>query len=383
MTKTGGIYVCAFSPGRALNTGRVKLFQRPRRNPCETGTPERRGFGFSNSFVDSLGFGMGIVAVLPLFFLKKTKEKIALFVPCIILISLVNVRTGLIMAVIGLLFALPVILKAFKESAIKIIAVALSSVMLLCVFVGTVYVKNPKTLGWIFEDVISFVGVDFSGETSESELSTTLPVAESTTEARGNKTEENIDDFTETQKQVTVVETTVKNDLTQITETPVTTQVTEATTVYNTENEFGDNTQQPEKPGFLENLTAHSSQNNTAELLFRDDFWNLPIGSALVFGTGHSIYGAEGYPHSDVGYINDLWVGGIVGALILYAAFALLFVKAFKSTKEINIRCLVLFFSVAILVFQVKANAIMFNAGINTILPMLFYICFFTNKKVV
>ncbi len=342
------------------------------------GTPwvmERRGFGFSNSFVDSFGFGMGIVAVLPLFFLKKTKEKIALFVPCLVLISLVNVRTGLIMAVIGLLFALPVIIKAFLESKVKIVATALVAVLLLCSFIGTVYVKNPKTLGWIFEDVISFVGIDLPEETTEPEpttQNTDTTVVETTTEST---TVETTEDSTETE------DTTTEETIETTTDIPSVTSE-ESNSVYNTENEpTQNNIEETTQAGFWEVLTTPSSQNNTAELLFKDDFWSIPTGLALVFGTGHSVYGAEGYPHSDVGYINDLWTGGIVGTLILYAAFALLFIKAFRSSKDINVRCLILFFAVAILVFQVKANAIMFNAGINTILPMLFFICFQSKQK--
>ena len=337
------------------------------------GTPwvmERRGFGFSNSFVDSFGFGMGIVAVLPLFFLKKAKEKIALFVPCLVLISLVNVRTGLIMSCIGLVFALPTIFKAFKESKVKIIAVTLASVLLLCTFIGTVYVKNPKTLGWIFEDVISFVGIDLPEETTETEITTqyTEPTTEFTT--------------VETTVDSTETENTTIEEITETTTDAPSVTPEESNTAYNTENEpTQNNTEETTQSGFWETITTPSSQYNTAEILFSDRFWNIPTGLALVFGTGHSIYGAEGYPNSDVGYVNDLWLGGIIGTLILYAAFALLFIKAFKNTKEINVRCLILFFAVAILVFQVKANAIMFNAGTNTILPMLFFICFQSKQK--
>lgn len=347
------------------------------------GTPwvmERRGFGFSNSFVDSFGFGMGIVAVLPLFFLKKSREMIALFVPCLILVSLVNVRTGLIMAAIGLLFSLPVVFKAFKKSKVKIIAVALASVMLLCVFIGTVYVKNPKTLAWIFEDVVSMVGIDLSDEPIVN-IEKTTNTNEYTTENSG--------DFATTTEVVTTTSassTTQEQTTDSVAET--TTQATisktsyvESTTLAQTANINSNEETTTEKAGFWQTITTPASQQNTAELLFSDKFWNIPTGLALVFGTGHTIYGAEGYSHSDVGYINDLWMAGIVGCLMLYAAFALLFIKAFKGTKKLNIKCLILFFAAAILVFQVKANAIMFNAGINTILPLLFFICFSEKQK--
>lgn len=316
---------------------------------------ERRGFGFSNSFVDSFGFGMGIVAALPLFFLKKTREKIALFVPCLVLISLVNVRTGLIMVAVGCVFALPVIFKAFMESKTKIIASALASVMLLLVFVGTVYVKNPKTIYWIFEDVASVIGVTLPEEsTTAPEESTTVP--EESTTASEETTE---------QESTTEVSTT---------EEPSAQETT-------TEESYPQETTTQKEPGFWENLSANSSDYNTADVLFSERFWNMPTGIALIFGTGHSIYGAEGYPNSDVGYVNDLWTSGIVGVLVLYAAFALVFITAFRRTRDNNIRFMILFFAAAILIFQVKANAIMFNAGLATILPILFFISFNAEQK--
>ena len=61
--------------------------------------------------------------------------------------------------------------------------------------------------------------------------------------------------------------------------------------------------------------------------------------------------------------------------MLLYGAFGLLFVRAFRASRRLNLKALILFMAVSMAVFQIKANAIMFNAGINTILPLLFYIC--------
>lgn len=322
---------------------------------------ERRGFGFSNSFVDTFGFGMGIVAALPLFFLKKTKEKIALFVPCLVLISLVNVRTGLIMAAVGCVFALPSIFKAFMESKTKIIASALASVMLLLVFVGTVYIRSPKTIYWILEDFASVIGVTLPEESTTSPEESTTVSEESTAAA----------EETTGQEGTTEINTTEEPSTQEATTEPVTEEISTQEQESTTQKE----------PGFWENLSANSSDYNTADLLFSDRFWNLPTGLALVFGTGHSIYGAEGYPHSDVGYVNDLWTSGIVGVLVLYAAFALVFISAFRRTRDLNVRLMILFFAAAMLIFQVKANAIMFNAGMATILPILFFISFDAEQK--
>ena len=262
---------------------------------------DRRGFGFCNTFVDSFGFGMGIIACLPLFFVKKNNWKMVYFIPCLILVSLVNVRTGLVMAGMGLVISIPIVFSAFikaernyKIKAIKTIVISLG---ILAAFVLLVAHCNRVTLNWIMGDV-------------NSVIEATVPNAEEI-----------------------IIE--VESD----------------------------------------------SQTTTADTLFSDRFWNIPPIGTLILGSGHTIYGAEGYPNSDVGYINDLWLGGVIGCLLLYGAFAGLFTRAFKSTKEKNIKLLIIYLALSILVFQIKANAIMFNAGLNTIIPILFYICYCRGEK--
>lgn len=262
----------------------------------------RRGFGFVNTFVDSFGFGMGLIAALPLFFIKKGRWKLAYLVPCLLFVSIVNVRTGLIVAGIGLLMSLPVIYHAFKEldreGKKKAVLIVLVAILILIMLVGLVKIFSPLTINWIIGDMNS------------------------------------------------VVETVL-----------------------------------PNSGEYLPEVET-DSETTTAEVLFSDRFWNIPIGKTILFGSGHTIYGAEGYPNSDVGYVNDLWLGGIIGCVLLYGAFVLLFIKAFKNAAKLNIKMLVIFFALSILVFQIKANAIMFNAGLNTMLPMLFYICLYGKEGV-
>lgn len=265
----------------------------------------RRGFGFTNSFVDSFGFGMGIIAALPLFFIQKRRLKIVYFVPCVIFISLVNVRTGLIVGAIGLAFALPVIIKALLQEKLRLILAAAGALAVLVGFFALVQVRNPITISWILGDIASFTEQ--------------YPQQPSPPEDPSTDTPEMPGEDTGTQK-----------------------------------------------PDFDDPI------NSTADNLFSRDFWNFPSGASLVFGTGHTIYEAEGYAHSDVGYVNDLWMSGIIGSLLLYAAFVFVLWGAFKGSP-INIKCLVVFFAVGILIFQVKANAFMFNAGLNTILPLCFF----------
>lgn len=267
----------------------------------------RRGFGFSNSFVDSFGFGMGIIAALPLFFIKEKRLYNLYFVPCLLLVSFLNVRTGLILAALGCVIALPSMIRAFLKmdtrGKTKTVITVVAVILLLVLLIGLVLVCNPVTVRWILGDVVDmFVSI------------ADIPV--------------------------------------------------------------------DEYPEYTENTWLQpDSDTTTADTLFSPRFWNLPSGWTVLFGSGHTIYGADGYENSDVGYVNDLWLGGLVGCLLLYGAFALLFIQAFRCNKSWGTRSLILFFIVSILVFQVKANAIMFNAGLNTILPLTFYICFCTTSE--
>lgn len=259
----------------------------------------RRGFGFTNSFVDSFGWGMGLIAVIPLFFIRKNNMKPALLCPILLFVSLVNARTGLIMLFIGMLFVLPLLYKIYRNSTRKeklygagMVIAAVAILIVLCLII---FIFNPVTLQWIVGDLVSFVP---------------------------------------------------------------------------------ENSETPSALQEMLNNLADDSQTTTAEVLFSDRFWNLPSGYIIGFGSGHSIFGAEGYPNSDVGYINDLWMGGIVGCILLYGAFFFLFKKAFKSVDSFALKALVLFLAACLAVFQIKANAISFCAGLNITLPILFFICF-------
>lgn len=60
----------------------------------------------------------------------------------------------------------------------------------------------------------------------------------------------------------------------------------------------------------------------------------LPKGTAFIFGVGHSIMGLDGIS-SDIGYINDIWIGGIIYAIIAWAAFAWIFAVSFQKRRDI------------------------------------------------
>ncbi len=253
----------------------------------------RRGFGFANSFVDSFGWGIGLVASMPLFLIKKNNPWHILLCPLLLFVSLVNARTGLVVFGIALVLFTFFVIRLYKKSTrkekLKLLLAIFSALIILTLLCLLLYVTNPITLQWILGDLISFVPQD----------------------GTPNALQEVLQQF------------------------------------------------------------ADDSETTTAEVLFSAGFWNLPTGSPFIFGAGHTLYGARGYAHSDVGYINDLWMGGIIGCVLLYGAFLLLFRRAWHRTDSLWQRLFILFLGISMVVFQIKANAISFSAGLNVTLPVL------------
>lgn len=305
---------------------------------------QRRGFGFTNSFADSFGWGMGLLAALPLFLVKPKRYWPILLCPVILFVSLVNVRTGLVMAALGAAFSLPhlamVFWRADRREKLKMVLTVVAAVLILAFLIGMIAVLNPVTLEWILGDVGSVIKALVPGwagkETVPPALSDPTMTVPGTTDP-AITTDPSASLPASTGPDATVPVTTGPNGAGQA---------------------------DPNKHA----LTS------TADTLFSARYWNIPTGRILLFGSGHTIYGADGYLHSDVGYVNDLWMGGIVGSLLLYFAFGSLIAAAFRSAEEIWLRLLILLFGASMLIFQIKANAVMFNAGTVLILPMLFLV---------
>lgn len=76
---------------------------------------------------------------------------------------------------------------------------------------------------------------------------------------------------------------------------------------------------------FLFTGQREPERSNTASLLFSKKFWTLPTFPEIIFGTGHTVFSVKGFAHSDVGYVNGLWLCGILGVMILYSLFVKLF----------------------------------------------------------
>lgn len=117
----------------------------------------------------------------------------------------------------------------------------------------------------------------------------------------------------------------------------------------------------------IQNFMSGNGTSNTSgdamSMLFQDNFWKFPTFPRIIFGTGHSLYGAEGYAHSDVGYVNEIWLFGILGCLLLYGKIIEMCGMMKKSTRIPVFDYAAVFLLISYFFFNIKGAALGYNPG--------------------
>jgi hypothetical protein len=254
---------------------------------------QRRAYAFSNSILDSFGYGTGIIATLPFFLVNKRGVGILWYIPILLVVPLLNSRTGLIIFVIGVVSVIPLYLTRSnigkKVKLILLITLILFSMNFAYKVIREI---NPMTTSWVENGIMSLVSI-FNVNTGSNNI------------------------------------------------------------------------------GYTE------STNN----LFSESKWYVPGPIGLFFGTGHNVYEANDFAHSDVGYINDLWLGGLVGMFLFYSPLIGHQIRMIFQQKQRELRYLIWFLLSAFLVANVKGYMINYNAGMAITLVLSFSASYF-NKKV-
>lgn len=96
----------------------------------------------------------------------------------------------------------------------------------------------------------------------------------------------------------------------------------------------------------------------------------------IIFGEGHSIYGIGAGDSSDIGYVNQIFIGGLVFALLLVIYEIVLYVKIRNRSGEI-VYSTIFFFS--ILIFNYKGFNF-YDSGAYIKLWMLYYFILVHNR---
>ena len=117
-------------------------------------------------------------------------------------------------------------------------------------------------------------------------------------------------------------------------------------------------------------LFGNADNITSIEVLFSDDFWAVPSSVfGKLFGTGHSVYSTGVFAHSDVGYVNTVWLIGIVGCVFI-KLFQGAYLKCDSEDKKVSI----IFAGICFFVFEVKGIVVSINPGI-LIIFILMYAC--------
>lgn len=122
---------------------------------------------------------------------------------------------------------------------------------------------------------------------------------------------------------------------------------------------------------------TQATQNNAAissvKNIFKESFWILPSDPIiLLFGSGHTLYEAQGYTHSDIGYINIIWLCGIWGSVLLYGSYIYLFYHAWKHKRFSSYRYLIIGVAFSFFAFECKGIGITYHPGMPLILLLSF-----------
>lgn len=124
-----------------------------------------------------------------------------------------------------------------------------------------------------------------------------------------------------------------------------------------------------------------NGSNDPVSLLFQQSFWQLPNFPRIIIGTGHSLYLAQGYHHSDVGYINEIWLFGILGCILLYGAIIKICINLIKDTKSLLFQFTAVFILAAYFFFNIKGAALGYNPGAVSMFVVLFVETYYKNQK--
>lgn len=120
---------------------------------------QRRFYGFANNLLDSFGFGMGILSVLPLFYSIRNGKKWLLASPLLLVSVILNSRTGLVVYALGVIVWFIYIIASKKiKQYFDILCVIMAMLLFAYLLIKEV---APSTIYWIRDDMLSFVSSKF------------------------------------------------------------------------------------------------------------------------------------------------------------------------------------------------------------------------------
>ncbi|MCX6729235.1 MAG: hypothetical protein NTV95_01135 [Candidatus Saccharibacteria bacterium] len=121
---------------------------------------------------------------------------------------------------------------------------------------------------------------------------------------------------------------------------------------------------------FILKSDSFGNRSGTANNLFSSNFWTLPEYKYFFQGTGHTLYSAKGFSHSDVGFVNDVWRSGFIGIFLLYVPFFIFLKNSITRVHKNISKYIITFFTISILTFLIKGNLWVYSPGMVFILSV-------------
>jgi len=123
-------------------------------------------------------------------------------------------------------------------------------------------------------------------------------------------------------------------------------------------------------------FNGNKSQGKYFEYFTGSDRYVLPKGFGILFGVGERIMG------SDIGYINDIWLGGIIYSITSYIIFSSFLLDIFKKNSlngHVN-KFLAVFFLGTLIVSNIKGYVFIMNNLTNLLFLIFTFLALRKNK---
>lgn len=130
--------------------------------------------------------------------------------------------------------------------------------------------------------------------------------------------------------------------------------------------------------GFNEIISFMQGESTGYFQIVLDNFIIYPEGLAMIFGTGDIVFGLDIGMGSDIGYINDLWLGGLVFISIVYFTFIAYYFKAYRKADKL-VKFIILLLITTFVTLNIKGIVVSNNEFTN--ISILLSAVFILNKN--
>ncbi len=131
---------------------------------------------------------------------------------------------------------------------------------------------------------------------------------------------------------------------------------------------------------FLSNTSTNTETGRLLEMII------IPEGKGIIIGNGYRIFGGKGIPYgfyqsSDIGFVNDMFMGGLIFMTIIYGSYLLFYFKIKKNSKNNSFERVI---SVFIIICYILANIkgeVFRSTMLTSLLILLLVFALFESKK--